>query len=74
MADFGVQTLLKTPNLTLSDDCCHGTCSHRSPDECVEATDLVFPHRGVYVRQPGQGQAIAEADQVLFSTQTKSTG
>ena len=61
-----VQTLLKTPAITVRDVCCRGDCKHDSPEECASATELVFPYRGVYARKLGRDQAIAEANQVLF--------
>jgi AraC-like DNA-binding protein len=35
-------------------------------EECVSATHLVFPYRGVYLRHVGDDQAVADANQVLF--------
>jgi len=65
-AEVAVRTLLQTPTVTVRDVCCQGRCKHRSPEECAEATELVFPYRGVYARHLGEDQAIAEANQVLF--------
>jgi AraC family transcriptional regulator len=45
---------------------CVGECGHRSAEECVAATHLVFPYRGVYVRHVGGDQAVADANHVLF--------
>jgi AraC family transcriptional regulator len=66
MSEFAVQSLLQTPTVTIRDVCCLG--SHRQPssEECANATELVFPYRGVYVRHLGNDQAVAEANQVLF--------
>ena len=64
--EVAVRTLLQTPSVTVRDVCCQGRCSHRSAEECANATELVFPYRGVYARHLGQDQAIAEANQVLF--------
>jgi AraC-like DNA-binding protein len=64
--EVAVQTLLKTPTVTVRDVCCRGSCRHQGPEECATATELVFPYRGVYARHLGRGQAIAEANQVLF--------
>ena len=66
MSEVTVQTLLKTPTVTVRDVCCQGNCKHQSPEECADATELVFPYRGVYARHLGSDQAIAEANQVLF--------
>jgi AraC family transcriptional regulator len=66
MADLAVQPLLKTPIVALWDVICPGSCQDRSPEEHTITTQLVFPYRGVYVRHLGQGQSVAEANQVLF--------
>jgi AraC family transcriptional regulator len=66
MPEFAVQLLLKTPSVTVRDVCCRGSCRHQSAEECADATELVFPYRGVYARHLGRDQAIAEANQVLF--------
>src|ERR1700682_3697280 len=66
MPEFAVQLLLKTPSVTVRDVCCRGSCRHQSAEECANATELVFPYRGVYARHLGRDQAIAEANQVLF--------
>ncbi|KRA61469.1 AraC family transcriptional regulator [Caulobacter sp. Root655] len=66
MPEVAVQTLLKTPTVTVRDVCCRGSCRHQSAEECADATELVFPYRGVYARHLGRDQAIAEANQALF--------
>jgi AraC family transcriptional regulator len=45
---------------------CRGSSRHPSAEEHASATQLVFPYRGVYVRQVGRDEAVAEANQVLF--------
>ncbi|MET0273338.1 MAG: AraC family transcriptional regulator [Phenylobacterium sp.] len=60
------KVLLETPSVTVRDIRCRGDCQHASPEECAAATELVFPYRGVYARQVGRTQAIAEANQALF--------
>jgi AraC-like DNA-binding protein len=52
--------------VTVSDVCCQGSHRQQSEEECATATQLVFPYRGVYIRHLGHGQAVAEANQVLF--------
>jgi AraC family transcriptional regulator len=64
--EFDVQSLLKSPTVTIRDTYCRGTCRDQSPEECTSTTQLVFPYRGVYVRHVGQDQAVAQANQVLF--------
>jgi AraC-like DNA-binding protein len=66
MSDFSVQLLLDTPTVRVRDVLCRGDCRHRSAEECSQATHLVFPYRGVYVRHVGRNDAVAEANQVLF--------
>ena len=66
MTEFAVQTLLKTPTVTLRDVCCQGLCRHKSAEECSTGTHLVFPYRGAYVRHLGRDETVAEASQVLF--------
>ncbi|HET7765583.1 MAG TPA: helix-turn-helix domain-containing protein [Burkholderiales bacterium] len=66
MPEFEVQTLLKTPTVTVRDVYCQGSHRHRSAEEHAGATQLVFPYRGAYVRHVGCDDAVAEANQVLF--------
>jgi AraC family transcriptional regulator len=69
--EITVRTLLKSPTVTIRDTYCHGSCRHKSTEECTATTQLVFPYRGVYVRHVGQNQAVAEANQVLFFNATE---
>jgi len=64
--EFVVESLLRSPIVTIRDTYCRGTCRHQSAEECTTTTQLVFPYRGVYVRHVGHDQAVAEANQVLF--------
>src|ERR1700723_421814 len=64
--EFVVESLLRSPIVTIRDTYCRGTCRHQSTEECTTTTQLVFPYRGVYVRHVGHDQAVAEANQVLF--------
>lgn len=66
MSELSVRLLMKTRMATIRDVACSGTCRHRSDEECVGRTHLVFPYRGVYVRHVGRDDAVAEANQVLF--------
>jgi AraC family transcriptional regulator len=66
MSEFTVQSLLKTPSISVRDVYCRGSCRHQSAEECAGTTQLVFPYRGVYVRHMGRDEAVAEANQVLF--------
>ncbi len=66
MSEFAVEHLLKTPTVTVRDVYCQGSRREQTAEECTNATQLVFPYRGVYVRHLGRDQAVAEANQVLF--------
>jgi len=65
-SEFEVMRLLGTDTVTLRNIVCSGECRHRSAEECVSMTHLVFPYRGVYVRHVGGDQAVADANHVLF--------
>ena len=70
--EISVSLLLDTESLTARDILCRGECRHRSEEECVTATHLVFPYRGVYVRHVGRKDSVAEANQVLFFNESES--
>jgi AraC-like DNA-binding protein len=63
---FSINTLLSSREMTLRDIVCRGTCRHRSAEECVSTTHLVFPYRGTYVRHVGQDNAVADANQLML--------
>jgi AraC family transcriptional regulator len=63
---FEVTHLLDTETVVLRNIRCSGACRHRSMEECVSTTHLVFPYRGVYVRHVGSDQAVADANHILF--------
>jgi AraC-like DNA-binding protein len=65
-AELDVQSLLRTPIVSVRDIGCRGSCRHKSGEECANATHLVFPYRGAYVRHLGCDEAVAEASQLLF--------
>jgi AraC family transcriptional regulator len=71
MSEFAVQSLLKSPTVTIRDTHCRGSCQDQTAEECTTTTQLVFPYRGVYVRHLGHDQAVAEANQVLFFNATE---
>jgi AraC-like DNA-binding protein len=66
MAEFDSHPLLTTDTVAVWDVSCPGTCKHKSAEECVSATYLVFPYRGVYVRNVGRTETVGEANQVVF--------
>lgn len=66
MSEFTVQSLLRTPTVTVRDVGCEGAHRHKSAEEHAHATHLVFPYRGAYVRHVGRDEAVAEANQLLF--------
>ena len=52
--------------MVAADAACPGACKHRSDEEYVAATHLVFPYRGVYVHHVGRAETVAEANQVII--------
>jgi AraC family transcriptional regulator len=66
MPDFDAHPLLLTDAVAVWDVVCQGACKHKSAEECVAATHLVFPYRGVYVHHVSHTEAVGEANQVLF--------
>jgi AraC-like DNA-binding protein len=66
LMQLSTQLLLDTPALAVRDVVCAGSCRGRSEEECAETTCLVFPYRGVFVRDVGRTEAVAEANQLLF--------
>jgi AraC-like DNA-binding protein len=57
---------MDTPSVSVRDMVCHGGCVHASPEECTDATHVVFPYRGIYLRHVARDQAVADANHVLF--------
>jgi len=66
MSEFTVQPLLQTPLVAAHDVHCRGECRHRSTEECAAATHLVFPYRGLFLRDVGSTQSVADANHVLL--------
>jgi len=66
MAEFNSHLLLATGTMAVWDVLCSGICRHKSDEECLTRTHLVFPYRGVYVHHTGQAETVAEANQVVF--------
>src|SRR5216110_2479981 len=66
MADFDACPLLITETASVWDVTCPGCYKHRSDEECVAATHLVFPYRGVYVHHVGRAETVAEANQLII--------
>ena len=66
MREFTAESLLASSTVQLWDVCCRGCRREESAEECVAATQLVFPYRGVYVRHLEQDEAVADPNQVLF--------
>jgi AraC family transcriptional regulator len=66
MGDFDAHPLLITGTVAVWDVLCQGKCKHKSAEECVAATHVVFPYRGVYVHHVGRTEAVAEANQVIL--------
>src|SRR4051812_43807352 len=72
MSEFDTHPLLRTDTVTVRDVRCEGTCKHKSGQEFVTATHLVFPYRGIYVRHVGRADAIADANQVVLFNEDES--
>lgn len=66
MTDFASTLLLNTETASVWDVRCRGECRHKSAEECAAETHLIFPYRGVYVHHADRGDAVAEANQVVF--------
>jgi AraC family transcriptional regulator len=66
MADFDAHPLLVTDTVTVWDVVCPGICKHKTVEECVADTHLVFPYRGIYIHHVGRVASVAEANQVIF--------
>jgi AraC-like DNA-binding protein len=72
MSEFDTHPLLLTDTVAIRDVRCEGTCKHKSDEEFVTATHLVFPYRGIYVRHVGRAEATADANQVVFFNEDES--
>lgn len=66
LSKFAVTQLLATDTVALRDVHCRGDCRHRSEEECVSSTHLVFPYRGIFRRHVGGDHTVADANHVLF--------
>jgi AraC family transcriptional regulator len=66
MADVTTRSLLNTQLVAIRDVRCTGHWRPQSDEESTNATHMVFPYRGLYVRHVGTDDAVAEANQVLF--------
>jgi hypothetical protein len=62
MAEFDARPLLMSDTVAVWDVICPGTCRHKSAEEYVSATHLVFPYRGVYMHHVGRAETVAEAN------------
>src|SRR5262249_59660695 len=71
MAKINSHLLLTTDTVAVWDVLCSGTCRHKSDEECLTTTHLVFPYRGIYVHHMGQAETVAEANQVMFFNESE---
>jgi len=71
MAEISSHPLLATDTVAVWDVLCSGTCRHKSDEECLTTTHLVFPYRGIFVHHIGQAETVAEANQVLFFNESE---
>ena len=58
--------LFASESLELADVRCRGTCRHRSPEECQQSAQLIFPYRGTFLRHLGSRAMLGDANQVLY--------
>src|SRR5215468_3069120 len=65
MAEINSHLLLATDTVAVWDVLCSGTCRHKSDEECLTTTHLVFPYRGIYVHHVGRAETVAEANQAV---------
>lgn len=72
MSGLAVENLLNTQTVAINDVACCGACREKGVEECSHATHLVFPYRGIFVRHLGRGDAVAEANQVLFFNEAEA--
>jgi AraC family transcriptional regulator len=72
MTDFHARPLLMTDMVAVWDVVCEGTCRHKSAEECVAATHLVFPYRGAYVQHTGRAEEVAEPNQIVFMNENEA--
>jgi len=72
MTEINSHRLLATDIVAVWDVLCSGACRHKSAEECVSTTHLVFPYRGVYVHHTGKVETVAEANQVVFLNERES--
>src|SRR5262249_19470367 len=72
MAEINSHLLLATDTVAVWDVLCSGTCRHKSDEECLITTHLVFPYRGIYVHHMGQAETVAEANQVVFLNESET--
>jgi AraC-like DNA-binding protein len=63
---FRARQVLTTDLASVTDVVCAGDCKHLSPAECTIRSFLVFPYRGLFVRQVGRDEVVAEANQLLL--------
>src|SRR5215472_4836397 len=71
MAEINSHLLLATDTVAVWDVLCSATCRHKSDEECLTTTHLVFPYRGIYVHHMGQVDTVAEANQVVFFNESE---
>lgn len=67
--ELDINLLLETKTVALRDIVCRGDCRHKSAEECAQATYLVFPYRGAFMRHLGSDEVVGEANQVMFFNQ-----
>lgn len=67
MPGFRTTPLLETQIVQVWDACCDGNSAHEGEAAWRDIAHLVFPYRGLYVRQHDDVPCVAEPGQVLLS-------
>jgi AraC-like DNA-binding protein len=70
--ELSIKLLLDTDTVAIRDVICRGDCRHKSAEECVKSTYLVFPYQGVFVRHVGSDEVVGEANQVMLFNQEEA--
>lgn len=72
MGGFNAERLLKTDSTEVWDTWCDGNGEHQHENRWNESSHLVFPYRGLFVRNCDDELCVAEAGQVLLTSAGKN--
>jgi len=65
------QSLYESSSVSIYDVCCRPECRARGPEEYSSDHHIVFPRAGVFVKQVGGKEFVADPNQVLFFNQNE---